>query len=187
MGKETSKALARRQREGYFAKYFIGRGLDIGCGEDPLPLCDKWDLPQGDATYLSGVPNESYDFVYSSHCLEHLDDPDAAVLNWWRVLKPGGHLIIAVPDEDLYEQGFWPSRFAGAGHKTTWHSSKWKTWSPVSRSMTSLIRLLPEHKLISLRIIDDGYDHNIKGVDQSAGNAEVIVEAIIKKGDLWVP
>ena len=46
MGRETSKAQARRQAEGYFETVFIGQGIDIGCGDDPVtPDCLHWDLP----------------------------------------------------------------------------------------------------------------------------------------------
>ncbi|MGH1556812.1 hypothetical protein ACRAWD_01360 [Caulobacter segnis] len=32
-------------------------------------------------------------------------DPKEALENWLRILKPGGHLVCLIPDEDLYEQG----------------------------------------------------------------------------------
>lgn len=179
--KETSKSLERRTREGYFTKYFVGKGLDIGCGKDLLPECDPWDLDQGDATLLRGVQNESYDFVYSSHCLEHLDSPTQAISNWWRVLKRNGHLIVTVPDEDLYEQGVWPSRWAGPGHKTTWTIHKHTSWSPVSKNLTSLFFYISAHQVISIRTIDDGYDYQRTESDQTLGHAHAEIEMIIKK------
>jgi len=36
--------------------------------------------------------------------LEHMDDPAVAIENWWRVLRPGGYLILYVPHRDLYEK-----------------------------------------------------------------------------------
>ncbi len=39
-------------------------------------------------------------------------DPKVALKNWWRVLKPGGYLIIYLPHRDLYEKKKnLPSRF----------------------------------------------------------------------------
>ena len=84
--KETSKAVIRRLHDSRFATtFFKGSGIDIGCGDDPLskyrlqyPLIDDlrpWDLPDGDAQLMSNVPDDSYDFVHSSHCLEHLSNP----------------------------------------------------------------------------------------------------------------
>jgi ubiquinone/menaquinone biosynthesis C-methylase UbiE len=93
--------------------------LDIGGGPDSIgiyrslfPLMRTvtvYDLPQGDAQYLDNVSDDSFDFVYSAHCLEHVVDPFVAINNWMRVLKPNGHLIITIPDEDMYEQKVWPS------------------------------------------------------------------------------
>lgn len=112
-GGETGKAHTRREREGFFGKYCRGEGLDIGCGNDPVvPGCSGWDLVNGDAQYLDGAEDASFDFVYSSHCIEHMDDVRVAIKNWFRVVRPGGYLIIYGPDRDLYEKRRQlPSRF----------------------------------------------------------------------------
>jgi SAM-dependent methyltransferase len=102
---ETAKARPRRLSEGFFDLYCQGRGLDIGYGGDLV--CDNargWDIEDGDAMYLEGLVDGSFDFVYSSHTLEHMVDPGVALNNWWRVLKPGGILILYVPHRDLYEK-----------------------------------------------------------------------------------
>jgi len=105
MAKETSKARARRIAEGFFDRYFKGRGLDVGYGGDlVVPNCRGWDVEDGDAHDLATVGDNSYDFVYSSHILEHLQNPAKALRNWWRVLKPGGYLILYVPERDLFER-----------------------------------------------------------------------------------
>jgi len=111
--RETFKARERRQREGFFTKYCQGHGLDIGYGGDKImPGCKTWDTENGDATFLKGLKNERFDFVYSSHTLEHLVDPDLGLRNWWRVLKPEGFLILYVPHRDLYEKrATLPSRW----------------------------------------------------------------------------
>ncbi|HVA14963.1 MAG TPA: class I SAM-dependent methyltransferase [Stellaceae bacterium] len=105
MLKETSKAKERREAEGFFERYFSGRGIDVGYGGDlVVPNCRGWDVEDGDAHDLAGIADDSFDFVYSSHVLEHLDDPARAVRNWWRVLKPGGYLILYLPERDLFER-----------------------------------------------------------------------------------
>lgn len=102
---ETSKAGPRRLREGFFKKFCEGKGLDIGHGGDMLcDNCRGWDVEDGDAQYLRGIGDEEFDFVYSSHTLEHLIDPATTLKNWWRILKPGGFLILYLPDRDLYEK-----------------------------------------------------------------------------------
>src|SRR5689334_10588480 len=108
---EASKAVMRRLHDSRFAtRYFVGHGIDIGAGTDTLcqyseqfPLmmgCRAWDLKDGDAQLLESVADNSLDFVHSSHCLEHMRDPLEALQNWLRVLKPGGHAVVTVPDED---------------------------------------------------------------------------------------
>lgn len=112
---ETSKARDRREREGFFKKFCQGDGLDIGCGGDPVvPGVSGWDILNGDAQYLRGIEDETFDFVYSSHCLEHMHDVRVALCNWFRVVRPGGFLIICVPDRDLFEKKkTLPSRWNG--------------------------------------------------------------------------
>lgn len=102
---ETTKARQRRITEAFFVKYCGGRGLDIGYGGDLLAVnCEGWDAEHGDAQHLKGLADLTYDFVYSSHTLEHIIDVELALKNWWRVLKNGGYLILYVPHRDLYEK-----------------------------------------------------------------------------------
>lgn len=110
---ETYKSHNRRKSEGFFEKYCKGEGLDIGYGSDPvLPNVSGWDFNNGDAQYLRTIEDESFDFVYSSHCLEHMHDVRVALKNWFRVLRRGGYLIVVVPHRDLYEKReMLPSRW----------------------------------------------------------------------------
>lgn len=61
------------------------------------------DKPPGrqflrEATALHGIADASYDFLLSSHCLEHVANPLAALREWRRVVRPGGHLVLLLPD-----------------------------------------------------------------------------------------
>ena len=51
-----------------------------------------------DAQTLSKVRADTYDLVFSSHCLEHIPNVYLALEHWARVVKPGGWIIIFVPD-----------------------------------------------------------------------------------------
>ena len=112
MVRETSKTNRHRSPE-FFDVYLSGRVIDIGCGDDlVVSWAEPFDKTEGDASaILSFRPPETYDCVHSSHCLEHMENVPNALGQWWKLVKPGGHIIIVVPDEDLYEQGNFPSLF----------------------------------------------------------------------------
>ncbi|MBF0461497.1 MAG: methyltransferase domain-containing protein, partial [Magnetococcales bacterium] len=93
---EQSKAAKRRFNDGSFHnRWFVGHGIDIGGKPDPLAQHTNifrgidsvriWDLQDGDAQLMAGVADEAYDFVHSSHCLEHMRDVDEALHNWIRI------------------------------------------------------------------------------------------------------
>jgi SAM-dependent methyltransferase len=129
-------------------RYFVGDGIDIGGKPDPLELYSEffplmtsvrtWDWEDGDAQIMAGVPDGQFRFVHSSHCLEHLVDPRAGLAQWFRILMPGGHLVITVPDEDLYEQGVFPSTF-NLDHKWTFTIFKPASWSGRSINVIDLV------------------------------------------------
>jgi predicted SAM-dependent methyltransferase len=52
----------------------------------------------GSATDLGSVGDGEVDFVIANHLIEHIEAPIAALLEWHRVLRPGGILFMAVPD-----------------------------------------------------------------------------------------
>jgi SAM-dependent methyltransferase len=135
-----------------------GKGIDIGCGPDPIfPDVYGFDKEAGDANDITKYVHEEFDFVFSSHCLEHMKDPRKAIQEWWNLVRPGGHLFFIVPDEDLYEQGVFPSRF-NSDHKATFTISKTKSWSPVSINVLGLVRSLPGAQLVNVALQDVGYD-----------------------------
>jgi SAM-dependent methyltransferase len=102
---ETAKAYLRRSKEGFFEAYCKGIGLDIGYGGDLITSKSiGFDIEHGDATYIKKHINKQFDFVYSSHLLEHILETQTALRNWWKVIKPNGYLILYIPHRDLYEK-----------------------------------------------------------------------------------
>lgn len=99
-------------------QYTRGLGLDIGCGPHKafphfIGVDSKKDTelfgiemePDNvveDAAKLPQVPDGKLDFVFSSHLLEHIEDYRAALDEWWRTIKVGGHLVLYLPHRELY-------------------------------------------------------------------------------------
>lgn len=191
--KECSKAFVRRSRDGNFvARYFVGRGIDIGGAPDPLALQGEffpritelraWDIKDGDAQLMAGIADETFDFVHSSHCLEHLNDPAEGLRNWFRILKSGGHLIVTVPDEDLYEQGRFPSTF-NADHKWTFTTHKQRSWSSRSLNLLTLVTGLGETAALhKIELLDSTYRYNLPRFDQTLTPfGEASIEIVVRK------
>jgi SAM-dependent methyltransferase len=138
-----------------------GQGIDIGCGPDPVtPSARSFDLVHGDANEIEKYVSQKFDFVYSSHCLEHMREPARALAGWWNLVKDHGHLFITVPDEDLYEQGVFPSRF-NDDHKATFTISKTTSWSPKSVNILDLVAGLPGCKIVKIALQDRNYDRSL--------------------------
>lgn len=102
-----------------------GEGLEIGAYHSPLAVPDGVRVryvdrftPEESAAYfpessngdvvrpdyiataddLSPVADASQDFVMTSHLLEHVADPIRALREWHRVLRPGGQVVLILPD-----------------------------------------------------------------------------------------
>lgn len=53
------------------------------------------------------IPSNKYDWVILDQVLEHVENPFQAILQLWRVLKPGGRLLLMVPSFYVYHYGPW--------------------------------------------------------------------------------
>jgi SAM-dependent methyltransferase len=51
----------------------------------------------GEASDLAMIESSSYDFLISSHALEHCANALQTLTEWCRVVKPGGDLLLVVP------------------------------------------------------------------------------------------
>lgn len=176
---ETAKAHARRLREGFFQKYLSGVGIDIGCGDDPVtPDCEHWDKAQGDATYMAGLPDNRYDWVYASHVLEHLDYPHDAIHNWHLILRTGGYMILFLPHRDLYEK-----RTVLPSH---WNEDHRHYWLPDRSEPPCTIGLIPfisqwlgdSVDFVYCKVCDEG--HTITDPNQHS-DGEYSIECVVRK------
>lgn len=179
---ETRKSYERRVREGFFAKYIVGRGIDIGCGRvdshggaDPISsdYCFHHDKDVCDALWMDFFQDEEFDYVYSSHCLEHIEDPITAIKNWYRILKFQGFLIITVPSLFRYEKQLTipPSRY-NEDHKEGY---------TIGTLMTKVERaLIPNSYLVEyVKDCAEGYDWTISPEKHAGG--EYQIELVLRK------
>jgi SAM-dependent methyltransferase len=102
-------------RRGLFPVYPIVGGLD-NCNFSQITIWEgtiaqgatfRYDGQQTpgyqyilEATELAVIPSSTYDFVVSSHTLEHIANPLRALQEWLRVLKEHGFLVLIVPHKD---------------------------------------------------------------------------------------
>ena len=188
--KETGKTIQRRISEGFFEKYCNGKGIDIGCFDEPLlPNIDLWDLrisPDMDAKFMNNVKNETYDFVYSSHCLEDIDEPKIALLNWYRILKKGGYLILFLPHRDLFEHVHNLPSPCNSDHKHYFLIDKHE--APCTLGVIPLLaETLTDYDLLYVKKCEEG--HKCTYVDRGEGWFSVIsegeysIELVLKKGN----
>jgi len=97
---------------------YCRQGFDLGCGPDKVwphllgidsgkdtklfGIAMKPDVVLPDCTRLTMFADGCTETVFSSHLLEHVEDTVGALREWWRVLRPGGHLILYLPHKDFY-------------------------------------------------------------------------------------
>jgi len=95
------------------ARYCRGKGIEIGSGGkhtvkgsmlvdivDDFSSQNHYKVDYAhDAHSLPDLKDSSLDYVCSSNVLEHLTDPIKAVLEWLRIVKPGGIIWIKIPDK----------------------------------------------------------------------------------------
>jgi SAM-dependent methyltransferase len=99
-------------------QYCTGKGVDIGAGYWPLPGAIPIDISKGNRIHrtLDEFPQESLDFIFSSHCLEHIQDWQSASKEWISKVRPGGIVFLYLPHPEctIWNPG---SPFVGADHK----------------------------------------------------------------------
>lgn len=112
------------------ARYCAGTGVDVGAGYWPFPGAVPVDpfRGKGKERPIESFEPKSLDYVFSSHCLEHMEAPTDAIRAWLNLLKPGGILFLYLPHERcaIWRPG---SPFVKDGHK----------WSPTFESVSEML------------------------------------------------
>lgn len=104
------------ESHGFCAKYVFpiaeevcqGDGYDIGCmkKEWSFPNSKSIDINFDDEWDAMNLPNKQVDYIFSSHCLEHLDSWIDALNYWIEQIKSKGTLFLYLPH---YDQEYWRS------------------------------------------------------------------------------
>ena len=90
----------------YAKHYCKGIGYDVGCmkKEWAFPESIPIDLSFPDEYNALNLPFEQIDYIFSSHCLEHIQKWVDVLEYWYSVLKEGGVLFLYLPH---YNQEYW--------------------------------------------------------------------------------
>src|SRR5262249_46756911 len=86
--------------EGALAARLIDGGFDVRCCDlyPEIFRLDGVDIHQGNLDAELPFSDHSFDYVTCLEGLEHIENPQQAMREFARVLKPGGHLIVSVPN-----------------------------------------------------------------------------------------
>lgn len=156
-------------------KYCRGQGVDLGCGNVRIkPDAIGIDLHnpnadmKADARVLKEFPDGHFDYIYSSHLLEELQNTEATLKEWLRILKPDGYLVLYQADEELYYPLGHPN--CNKAHK---HHFSWKTLWAVLEKMGG-VKLVhhgrhPELDEWSFELVVKKTDKEIKETSHNQG------------------
>ncbi|KRI00005.1 hypothetical protein AO057_15710 [Curvibacter sp. PAE-UM] len=122
---ESRHTYQKKIDSGFFSKYMNGDVvLDVGykgSRPDAVPVLKTAIGVDLDYPGYNGIrlpfADASVDAVYSSHCLEHIANYTGAYLDWFRVLRVGGYVIVVVPHMYLYERKSHPPSRWNQDHK----------------------------------------------------------------------
>lgn len=78
----------------------IGCDIDQRCDQ----LAKKLNIPFVQCDIHEHKFNEKFDVIYMRHVLEHLYDPDKAMINICNHIKPGGYIMVVVPLESKFKK-----------------------------------------------------------------------------------
>jgi len=186
MSNETSKCYNRRLVQNHMSN-LVGKGIDIGPGNDcfkPLEgICSSWDKKDGNnGLILCGIDNNSLDYLYSSHCLEHIKDYFVAINKWIDVVKVGGYLYIVVPDFGLYEGG---TEIKNPFHKVAFSINRKTDPNIPLVNIIELFysRLKERVEILYISLCDQNYNYEIGSKEDQTKKNDVLahIEIMLKK------
>jgi len=85
-----------------------------------LPLSHSTKLARIAEDGMLPFRSRTFDALLAQHVIEHINDLDAALREWARVLKPGGRIALATPNAHYPD----PAHFADADHAHIFSSAE---------------------------------------------------------------
>lgn len=186
VGFESRKSYAWRVQNGFWSRYAaaapgtpataLPKVLDIGFRGGighALPICEgavgiELDTPGYDGLKLP-VLSGSQDAVHASHVLEHVPDAIASLREWFRVLRPGGCLLIFVPHAFLYER-----KLPAAVPPSNWSGEHLRGYSPKTLLADVEHALEPNtYRIRHLADCDCGYAYDLPPDQHPQGCLEI--------------
>lgn len=88
---------------GYFCEAFLKEGWEcFGLEASERPAREAWQRKVkaiiGDASASLPFRNESFDAIFAGEIIEHILDTDGFLEECYRVLRPGGRLVLTTPN-----------------------------------------------------------------------------------------
>tara|TARA_B100000902_G_scaffold98614_1_gene101052 strand:+ start:3237 stop:3728 length:492 start_codon:yes stop_codon:yes gene_type:complete len=107
-----SKGFAAQYAFPFAKQVLTGEGFDIGCNrkEWAYPGAQMIDLVFNDEFDAFNLPNKKVDYIFSSHCLEHLNDWVGALDHWTTRLHKGGIIFLYLPHPNQIYWKPWNNR-----------------------------------------------------------------------------
>lgn len=179
VGPEARKTHGKRFETGFYDRFMTGTGLDVGFsgyGKGVTPILPgaigvDIDYPGYDGKTLP-FPDGSQDYVFTSHVLEHIPDYRHTFRDWHRVIKTGGHIVIIVPHQFLYEKR--------TSLPSLWNRDHKRFYTPGILLSQIEESLAPNaYRIMHLRDNDDGFEYDIPPDRHSRGCYEI--ECVIRK------
>jgi 2-polyprenyl-3-methyl-5-hydroxy-6-metoxy-1,4-benzoquinol methylase len=145
-----------------------GKILDVGCGDGfHLNLLRKYgqkswtlegidmDKRAIDKAEKSGLkvhrgsvesidlPSDTYDMAFTIQTIEHVEKPDEVLKGIYRLLKPGGRLVIVTDNTDSLDFKFFKKRYWGGYHfPRHWNLFNKKSLSKLAQKTGFTVALL---------------------------------------------
>jgi 2-polyprenyl-3-methyl-5-hydroxy-6-metoxy-1,4-benzoquinol methylase len=156
-----------------------GRLLDVGCGDATflrLAKAGGWDVVgtefsaravaaaadcdvrQGEV-WEARLPADSCDVVTSWHVIEHVSDPRRMVMELFRVLRPGGRLVLATPN--LHDYLFRAAYVLGRFRLPAWYEEDERELHLFNFSASTLTRLVQSVGFVDVTV---GFDRGAAAV-----------------------